>query len=139
MIWTHELIEARLIEAFIVFNKMPDKESGWLHNGKSSLPPHLKNPKDWLDLAYHEMSKPRIGLLREQVTRAWETLEWITWPTEDERRVIQGILPYKVKSPKRKNFPYKKIVKEKHLKFSADTARRRYSSGISQIAITLTS
>lgn len=84
--YTFELVQERLVEAWRMLMRMPDREKGWLSSGTMSL--WRMVTRDLTEAAADETPIARTSLTSREVDRMNETLAWLDHVDEGDRKLV---------------------------------------------------
>jgi hypothetical protein len=84
--YTFRLVEDRLIEAWQMLMRLPDREAGWLSSGTMSV--WRMVTREVGDAAADDAPMARTSLTSREVDRMNETLAWLDLAEEGERKLI---------------------------------------------------
>jgi len=132
-LWSPDLVEKRLLEAIMTFNKGKSPAS-FLYNNGSSLPDYVKSA-GWFERAYATNTPPKLGATTKQATEAEETLGWIWWCEPIEREIMKHVFLAKLRG--RTRIPWRRIRKEYGYDMPRQTMARHYDRGLYRIACQL--
>jgi hypothetical protein len=124
-----------IVEAWQLLARMPDRETGWLSSGTSSLWRMVTRDlgTEGAIAAGEEPTLP--GLTTREVDRMNETLEWLQHTPERDRKLVGLALHQLARGAKRVN--WRSILPRLGLKRGSDGLRMRYGRALNRICVAL--
>ncbi len=133
-VWTHEAVEERLIEAWLLLHRMPDREAAWMRQTVMSLWRQVKREWD----SYSQDSEDvrlLLGARAVEVDRMNEALDWLGHVRPIDRKLVGLVI--KIKARGYGEVPWTLIRARLGWDVSADACRKRYGRAIHAIALKL--
>jgi hypothetical protein len=133
-VWSHALVEERMVEAMELWRRSPDRERGWLH--VRAFWPEIRRSGVFQVVAGeidHPEEKPELRplpLTRAQVRDMVEASEWMAHVPERDRRLVALALTYKAQG---KQPQWMKMKRRLGIAFGATGLQMRYSRAITSI------
>ena len=88
-------VEARLVEAFEMLGRIPDRERGQLAGGVSAI--WRMAMREWGDYSPDtEMNRSPTHLSVVEVARMEQALAWCRWLVPEQRRIVSVVIPMRV-------------------------------------------
>src|SRR3546814_532230 len=84
--WTFEAVQERLVEAMLLWRRMPDRERGWL--AVKAYWPDLRRHNHFGDYADAEATPRPLPLSRAEIRRMEEASEWLLLVNERDRALV---------------------------------------------------
>lgn len=132
--WTYEAVEDRLIEAWALLHRMPDREAAWLGQAVMGLWRQVKREWD----AYSQDSddvRLTLGARAAEVDRMDEALGWLDHVRTIDRKLVGLVI--KVKARGYGEVPWVLIRAQLGWEVTPDACRKRYGRAIYAIAYRL--
>lgn len=134
----------RLVEAWGFLRRMPDREAAWVRSGQVSSLYRLcqLTPREAWSLyqidsdEYDRDAKPRQpGLRTAEVDRMNETLAWVEWVPERDRKLLGAALSRLERGDT--TVPWVALAPALALGVGPDALRKRFDRAVSRIAARL--
>jgi hypothetical protein len=126
-LWTYEAVEERLIEAWLLLHRMPDREAAWLGQTVMSLWRQVR--REWG--AYSQDGddvRLTLGARAAEVDRMDEALDWLGHVRPIDRKLVGLVI--KIKARGYGEVPWALVRAKLGWEVSADACRKRYGRAI---------
>lgn len=135
--WTYDGIEERLVNALLLWRRMPDRERGWLH--VRAHWPEIRRLVGRLGRAVggevdHEEENPQPRprpLTRAQVGEMEAASELLRFVPERDRKLVALAVAWLASGETR--VPWTRVLGDLGLDLTTDALRKRYSAAITAI------
>lgn len=131
--WTFDLVQERLVEAMLLWRRMPDRERGWLV--VRAYWPEMRRHHHFGDYADVEASPRALPLSRDEVGRMEEASAWLMLVGERDRALVALAVSWLASG--RAQVPWRRLLKPLGISFGSDGLRMRYGRAIRAIAVEL--
>lgn len=131
--WTFEAVQERLVEAMLLWRRMPDRERGWL--AVKAYWPDLRRHNHFGDYADAEATPRPLPLSRAEIRRMEEASEWLLLVSERDRALVALAVSWLAGG--RSQVPWRRLLRPLGVTFGADGLRMRYGRAINRIAVAL--
>jgi hypothetical protein len=129
------IVEERLIDAWQLLARMPDRERAWLASGTMSL--WRMVTRDLVEGSGDDAPVERSGLTTREVDRMNEALGWLDHVAEQDRKLIGLAIGQLARGSARVS--WRVILRDMGLKHGRDGLRKRYGRALQQICARLNS
>lgn len=130
-----EEVERRLVDALVLWRRMPDRERGW-QAVKAYWPDIMRHPGRAVIGGEHDEQpldpQPRpLRLSRAEVAEMEEVSEWMRFVPERDRRLVALALACLADGEAR--VPWMRLKRAMGVAFGADGLRKRYGAALTAI------
>lgn len=132
---TFERVEEQLVEALLLWRRMPDRERGW--HAIRAFWPEMRRHNHFGDYADTEATPRPLPLSRAEVAAMEAATEWMRFVPERDRRLVALALTRLANGAKQ--VPWMELKRAMGVEFGAHGLRKRYSRAITAIANELNS
>jgi hypothetical protein len=131
--WTYEALQERWVETVQLYDRLPDRERGWL-NVRAHWPEIMRH--GWREAVGGEHDEQPVdppetrqpGLTRTDVARMTEAGEWLLLVPEDDRRIVAAALRYLAHG--HDSVPWTKLRKRLGERRTTGALRMRYERAV---------
>src|SRR3546814_8311083 len=128
--WTFEMVQERLVEAMLLWRRMPDRERGWL--AVKAYWPEMRRHNHFGDYADVEASPRPLPLSLEDYARMEQASGWLAYVRGQDRPLIALAVAWLAAGYQ--SVHWLKLRRPLGVTYGADGLRMRYGRAITAIA-----